>query len=163
MVEMAATKFDKKGNVIASTECAFITTLKITQKNVISMCENGRRRWKIENEGFNIQKNKMDLIHRFSMNYQAMKCHYCLIQIAHTLCQLFWKGCELLKMIKKSLNDIHIIYIHEHLKSGKLTAEKLEAAKSAKFQARLPGKPPKDEDAVPKIPKCLKNASASQK
>ena len=49
---------------------------------------------KIENEGFNTQKNQRDNInHAKSVNYNAMRCHYLVIQIADILLQLYdnWK------------------------------------------------------------------------
>ena len=56
--------------------------LPISSKNVAALIEYGRRRWKIENEGFNIQKKHgYYLEHLFSRNYQAMKNHYYLMHI----------------------------------------------------------------------------------
>ena len=46
-----------------------------------------RKRWKIENEGFNIQKNgTFDIGHLYSKNATAIKIHYLMIQIAHISC-----------------------------------------------------------------------------
>ena len=81
----------------------FITGLPITRQNCIQLVEDGRRRWQIENEGFNEQKNHgLGLNHMFSENYKAMKNHYVLIQIGHMIAQLLEFGirrlCELSKM-----------------------------------------------------------------
>lgn len=66
----------------------FLTDLPITLKNAIQLLTDGRRRWAIENQGFNTQKNHgFFLQHLFSHNGQAMKNHYLLIQIAHMLSQ----------------------------------------------------------------------------
>ena len=46
---------ETKKNV--STEFVYMTDLPITEKNIESTVFVGRKRWKIENEGFNIQKN----------------------------------------------------------------------------------------------------------
>ena len=52
----------------------FLTDLPITKRSVKELSEAGRRRWVIENEGFNTQKNHVyNLGHRFSHNYQALK------------------------------------------------------------------------------------------
>jgi uncharacterized protein YjgD (DUF1641 family) len=52
-----------------------------------------RLRWKIENEGFNTQKNRgYNLERSFSKNEVAMKNYYLILQIAHTIGQLMEKG-----------------------------------------------------------------------
>lgn len=58
----------------------------------------GRKRWKIENEGFNIQKNgTFDIGHLYSKNVTAIKVHYLMIQIAHMIRQMLEKGQNQLK------------------------------------------------------------------
>lgn len=72
----------------------FLTDLPVSKKNVSALAEAGRRRWKIENEGFNAQKKHgYYLEHLFSRNYQAVKNHYFLIQIGHMISQVMeaWK------------------------------------------------------------------------
>lgn len=72
----------------------FVTSLPVTKKNQVALVEYGRRRWKIENEGFDIQKNHgNNLEHRYSKDYIAMKNHYYLIQIGHMIAQMIenWK------------------------------------------------------------------------
>lgn len=60
----------------------FIIDLPVTKKNVRAMTEIGR--WKIENGGFNIQKNYgYCLEHMYSRLYKRMKNDYYLIQIHH--------------------------------------------------------------------------------
>ena len=45
----------------------FLTSLPVSQKNVSDLVARGRMRWKIENEGFNMQKrNGYYLEHLFS-------------------------------------------------------------------------------------------------
>lgn len=77
----------------------FLTNLPITLKNRAQLLIDGRRRWAIENQGFNAQKNHgFYLEHLFSRNGQAMKNHYLLIQIGHMISQLLdawsklWEG-----------------------------------------------------------------------
>lgn len=61
----------------------WITSLMITGKTAYEFAGAGRKRWKIENEGFNIQKNqRYEIEHANSLNNQAMKNHYLLTQIA---------------------------------------------------------------------------------
>lgn len=80
----------------------FITDLPVSNRNVKSMAIWGRRRWAIENRGFNAQKKHgFNLEHLYSKNYNAMKCHYLLIQIGHMIAQIMdawkflWKGIRL--------------------------------------------------------------------
>ena len=61
-----------------------------------------RKRWKIENEGFNIQKNgTFDIGHLYSKNATAIKVHYLMIQIAHIIRQLVENGIKEIKEIKE--------------------------------------------------------------
>ena len=73
----------------------FLTNLPLSKKNIALTVSHGRRRWSIENRGFNAQKNHGYFIeHLFSRNYKAMKNHYYLIQIAHMISQIMdaWKS-----------------------------------------------------------------------
>jgi hypothetical protein len=55
--------------------------------------QGGRIRWKIENEGFNVQKNGgFHLEHAYTRDPVASKIFYFLLQIAHLLAQLIEKG-----------------------------------------------------------------------
>ena len=75
------------------TEFTYMTDLPITNKNIETSICIGRKRWKIENEGFNIQKNgTFDIGHLYSKNPIAIKVHYLMIQIAHIIRQMLEKG-----------------------------------------------------------------------
>ena len=75
------------------TEFTYMTDLSITNKNIENSIFIGRKRWKIENEGFNIQKNgTFDIGHLYSKNATAIKVHYLMIQIAHIIRQMLEKG-----------------------------------------------------------------------
>lgn len=81
----------------------YISDLKITNKNIEEIVKLGRKRWKIENEGFNIQKNgTFNISHLCSRFDNALKIHYLFIQIAHTIRQLLEYGSLLLKSMKLS-------------------------------------------------------------
>jgi hypothetical protein len=80
----------------------FITDLSISKRTCEQLVEDGRRRWKIENEGFNEQKNHgFALEHKFSEDYTAMKNHYFLIQIGHMIAQLLEVGLRRLEALTK--------------------------------------------------------------
>lgn len=70
--------------------------------------EAGRLRWKIENEGFNTQKNYgYCLEHMYSRLYQGMKNHYYLIQIGHMIAQVMDSWESLWKKVKQSREQKH--------------------------------------------------------
>ena len=94
----------KKGKI---TEFMWITSFKITEKNKEELVYYGRQRWKIENEGFNVQKKgTFNIEHIYSMNYNAMKAHYFFIQFAHTIRQLLEKGLKYIKDLKISIKEV---------------------------------------------------------
>lgn len=94
---------DKEKN----TEFLYMTDLLISNKNIESTINLGRKRWKIENEGFNIQKNStFDIGHLYSKNAVAIKVHYLLIQIAHILRQLVEKGLKTIKELNLKMIEI---------------------------------------------------------
>jgi len=68
----------------------WITNFYVKVTNVIELSnEGGRLRWKIENEGFNVQKNGgYALEHVYTHNPVSAKVFYLLLQLAHTLAQL---------------------------------------------------------------------------
>lgn len=111
------------------TEFIYMTDLPVTNKNIESSIIVGRKRWKIENEGFNMQKNgTFDIGHLYSKNAVAIKVHYLMIQIAHIIRQLVENGSialksqklkikEISQLIKKTLTstivDIQLAYISQ--------------------------------------------------
>jgi len=85
----------------------FITDVKITKRNADVIVSFGRSRWKIENEGFNNQKTKRYHIeHANSLDYNAMKNHYLITQLADILRQLYEKGVDKIRELKKSIKEI---------------------------------------------------------
>ncbi|WP_139905464.1 transposase family protein [Clostridium thermarum] len=85
----------------------FVTNIKTTKENALKIVAAGRSRWKIENEGFNNQKNiRYDIEHACCLNYQAMKNHYLLIQISDILRQLLEKGSAAIKELKVGIKEI---------------------------------------------------------
>lgn len=91
----------------ASGHFQWVTTLKIMGKTAWEFAQTGRKRWMIENEGFNIQKNfRYDIEHANSLDYNAMKNHYILTQIADILLQLYENGIKGLREIKRTIKNI---------------------------------------------------------
>lgn len=85
----------------------FITDIKITKNNAQKLMNAGRNRWKIENEGFNRQKNlRYHIQHASSQDYNAMKNHYLLTQITEIIMMLHEHGSKALRIIKKTVKEI---------------------------------------------------------
>ena len=91
----------------------YITDLKVNNYRIAEIVAMGRRRWKIENEGFNEQKNGIFKIsHLCSRNENALKIHYYLIQIAHIIRQLLDCGSILLRSMKvKTKKEVSAIIL----------------------------------------------------
>jgi hypothetical protein len=73
---------------------AWLTRLPVGQKTVEEIAQKGGRyRWKIENEGFNRQKNSgLNLEHVYSIDPEKWQVYYLLLQIAFILVQLVERG-----------------------------------------------------------------------
>lgn len=88
-------------------EFQWVTSMDVTNWTAGEFAETGRKRWLIENEGFNIQKNYRYMItHANSLNYNAMKNHYLLTQLADVLVQLYENGVKGIKLIKRTIEKI---------------------------------------------------------
>ena len=98
-------KINKDGRSVGNFQ--WVTGLQIRGKTAWEFARTGRKRWKIENEGFNIQKNhRYDIEHANSLNYNAMKNHYLLTQISDILIQLYENGVKGLRKIKRTIKNI---------------------------------------------------------
>jgi len=86
-----------------TTTFAWITDLRVGANSVVEIAtKGGRIRSKIENEGFNIQKNSgLNLEHVYSHDLTKAKAYYFLIQIAHLVLQLLEHGSLLVRLAKR--------------------------------------------------------------
>ena len=76
-----------------TTTFTFLTDFPVDRDNVIEIANGGRKRWTIENEGFNEQKTGYELEHFCDChNFNTMLCLYVLLQIAHLFMQLLAKS-----------------------------------------------------------------------
>jgi hypothetical protein len=88
------TRYDKNKKLLHQqdkpTTFVWLTSQPVTQENVRNLSEAGRNRWKIENEGFNTQKNGgYNLGHKFSRkDFNSYKNYYQCLQLAHLISQL---------------------------------------------------------------------------
>jgi len=110
-------------------EFQWVTSLRIKGSNAYEFADTGRKRWMIENEGFNIQKNHRYIItHANSLDYNAMKNHYLITQIADMLLQLYECGIKNLKIIRRTIEKISEGLL-ECLRKLKLTRNDLKFEK----------------------------------
>jgi len=113
---------DHKKNIFDVLECyettvdkqtkfVWLTNLKVKKSNIVKIAKGGRLRWKIENEGFNIQKNRgFNLEHPYSQNETSMKNFYLLLQIAYIISQLMEKGSLLAHKIQKVFGSVTMLF-----------------------------------------------------
>ena len=110
----------------------FITNLVVTDNNIKTLISMGRRRWKIENNGFNNQKNILfNISHMCSLDYNAMKAHYLFIQFAHTIRQLLDFGSNLVLSFEGKLKEISFAILNE------LTSSHVNVYLNHNFQLRF--------------------------
>lgn len=97
VIECWETKPNPKGQK-KTTKFKWVSNCQVSCKNIITLAnDGGRMRWKIENEGFNVQKNGgYGLEHAYTNHPNSAKVFYLLLQIAHLLAQLLYKA-DLLK------------------------------------------------------------------
>ena len=91
-MECIETTQDDQGQEKANKN-KWVTNFTLTSGNMPKLSGAGRSRWKIENEGFNLQKNGgYRLEHPYSHHDVARKVFYLLLQIAFTIFQLVAHG-----------------------------------------------------------------------
>ena len=85
---------------------------------IAQIAECGRRRWKIENEGFNTQKNQgYHLHHKFSRrSVDTLHNYYMLLQIAHLINQVVIQSLEVAALLKAH-PKLTVKYLWEKLRS----------------------------------------------
>jgi hypothetical protein len=118
-----STNIKFKGNLLSAfkfieikkektTTFRYITNLEIKNSNIKEIVSLGRKRWKIENEGFYTQKHRtFNISHLNSRNDIAMKNHYFFIQFAHTIRQLLEQGNLLTKSLKLKIKEVSCFLI----------------------------------------------------
>jgi hypothetical protein len=112
---------DYQGFILNWSECAeesdgkairfvFVSSLKADYFRVTEISGAGRMRWKIENGGFDIQKNHgYGLGHKYSrVSPTATKNYYQCIQIAHMINQLFELSSLFVPLLKGKMTVKHL-------------------------------------------------------
>ena len=105
-ISLSAFKYIETKNK-KTTIFRYISDLEIKDSNIKEIVSMGRKRWKIENEGFYTQKHRtFNISHLNSRNDTAMKNHYFFIQFAHTIRQLLEQGNLLTKSLKLKIKEV---------------------------------------------------------
>lgn len=106
VIELHETK--PEGGQPKATRFMWLTDLSINQGNVRALARNaGRDRWKIENQGFNSQKQGgFALEHLYSHDYTSAKVFYFLLQMAHLFFQLMVAGNLLRKYFPRGFGSL---------------------------------------------------------
>jgi len=124
-----------------TTRFKWLTNYKVTARNVIALAnEGGRIRWKVENEGFNVQKNGgYALEHAYTEDTNAAKVFYFLLQIAHMLAQLMDKGSLLKKTFPAGFGSAKNLSFRllEAWRNARMTASDFDTMLSEQFQIRF--------------------------
>ena len=119
-----------------------ITNLPTSKATVKKMAVAGRLRWKIENEGFNEEKNNgYNMQHLYSRkSFNALQNYYQCMLIAHLLNQLLEHTCKIKELLIR-FKKITLKYLWQQLmatmKYQPLCTEILKAIDNKKHQIRL--------------------------
>ena len=129
-----------------TTTWAWITDLKVTSATVVEVAtQGGRERWRIENEGFNMQKNSdLNLEHPYSRRH--WQAYYYLLQIAHMILQFMEKGSLLKRLAKEAGKTVLGLFgslkniaerLRESFRRLRLPDEAYDPGRARRIQIRL--------------------------
>ena len=140
VIRCLETKPDSKG-VLKTTRFKWITNFTVKIINVIELSnQGGRLRWKIENEGFNVQKNGgYALEHAYTRNPVSAKVFYLLLQLAHTLAQLIERGSLFRQTFPAGVGSAKNLAwrLLEAWRNARLSAQQIDHMLSARVQIRF--------------------------
>jgi len=140
LIECQESRTDTRGHTQA-IHYKWVTNFTLTAHNVDRLAnQGGRLRWKIENEGFNVQKNSdLNLEHPYSEDANARKVFYLLLQLAHTIFQLMQHGSLLLQAFPDGLRTARNLAFRllEAWRNLPLSPEEMLALSIGSFQIRL--------------------------
>ncbi|HYX18681.1 MAG TPA: hypothetical protein VE944_30800 [Nostoc sp.] len=132
----------EKTNKTLTQNFVRITNLPVSKSTVLKLSKAGRLRWKIENEGFNEEKNNgYAMEHLYSRkSFTALQNYYQSMLIGHLLNQLLEQSCKIQELLKR-FNKLTIKFLWQQLlgtmKYHVLCSETLANIDSRKHQIRL--------------------------
>jgi len=119
----------------------WVTNYKVNHKNVRCLAEDGGRiRWKIENEGFNVQKTGgYGLEHAYTNDPTSAKVFYYLLQLAHMVAQLLEKSSLLKRICSEAFGSGKNLAFRllEAWRNAHISATALEAILTRRTQIRF--------------------------
>jgi len=140
VIECLETKPDKEGQK-KTTKFKWVTNCRVSCKNVITLSnDGGRMRWKIENEGFNVQKTGgYELEHAYTNDPNSVKVFYLLLQIAHLLAQLLYRATLLKRDFLEGLGSAKNLAFRllEAWRNVHMDQEDITALLQKRFQIRF--------------------------
>lgn len=132
---------EQRGHGHADSYFAWLTNFSIHPDTVAELANQGARcRWKIENEGFNIQKNGgFNLEHAYSTKRRQMHNWYLLLQISHLILQLVERGSLLRQNAQTSFGSLAAMArrLWESIRNVLIPQEALDIAAAARIQIRI--------------------------
>ena len=149
------TEIDYNGHLVHWVECkeksneennevrsrfVHLTDIKPTCQSVPSISVTGRLRWKIENEGFNAQKNQgYGMSHKYARrSYRAMKNYYQSLQIAHIINELLVLNQNFQKLLTGKMTLKHLWKRLVSLMSdGDVEEQVLDSITASTYQIRF--------------------------
>jgi hypothetical protein len=124
-----------------TTRFRWITNFNLKSSKVIPLAyEGGRIRWKIENEGFNVQKNGgYNLEHAYTTDPIASKVFYFLLQMAHLIAQLTEKGSLLCRAFPDGVGSAKNLAFRllEAWRNLRVSADQLQQSLESRRQIRF--------------------------
>ena len=124
-----------------TTKFKWVTNCNVSYKNVTTLSnDGGRMRWKIENEGFNVQKKGgYELEHAYTNHPNSAKVFYFLLQIAHLLAQLLSKANLLTRDFRHGLGSVKNLAFRllEAWRNARMTNVDGTTSLQKKFQIRF--------------------------
>lgn len=102
-VQCVEKQHNADGDLLGETRFEYLSSEAITDETVMEIVKAGRLRQKIENEGFNAQKNLgYNLEHKYSRtSLRASKNYYQCLQIAHMINQLYELSSHMQNQLKQ--------------------------------------------------------------
>lgn len=120
---------------------AWLSNFPVNSETIVALGNRGGRcRWKIENEGFNVQKNGgFNLEHAYSTGDWQIKNFYVLLQIAHLILQLVERGSLLTQDAKRLFGSLANLArrLAESIRNVLIPADAIDPARAAAIQIRL--------------------------
>lgn len=123
-----------------SSRFVHLTSIQPDYQSAPGLSATGRLRWKIENEGFNTQKNQgYGMKHKYSRtNYQAMKNYYQGLQIAHMINELLILSQDFQALMIGKMTIKHLWKRFESLMAdGDINEQVLETITATPYQIRF--------------------------